>query len=206
VLKKTFAALLASAFGAAAVQAEHHRHDADAGGAPTDAREVYRIDPAHSSVNFAIRHFFSDVTGSFTEFEGTIRVDRDNLENSHARAVIRVPSVDTNKDKRDSHLQEEEYFNASEHQRIVFESKEWRRTGENRFDVVGDLTIRGITREVTLDARLLGFGQGRGDDYLSGWKATASLDRTEFNVSGGQPAVGAEVDVTVNVEAQRVEK
>jgi len=166
--------------------------------------ETYAIDASHSSVKFSIRHFVAKTTGNFAEFEGTLTVDRDELTNSSVEATIQIPSVDTDSDKRDRHLQEDDYFDASAFPAMTFKSTKWESAGsENEFKVTGDLTIRGITKEVVLDVELLGFGDGMRGAYLSGWEATTVLDRTDFGVIGGQPAVGNEVDVTINIEARR---
>jgi polyisoprenoid-binding protein YceI len=166
--------------------------------------EVYQIDPSHSSVKFSIRHFVAKTTGNFAEFEGTLKVHREDLTKSSVQASIRIPSVDTDNEKRDAHLQEDEYFNAVEHPVMTFTSTQWTATErENHFKVTGDLGFKGVTRPVTLDVELLGFGEGMRGAYLSGWEATTTIDRTEWGVSAGQPAVGAEVDITINIEAIR---
>lgn len=166
--------------------------------------ETYTIDPTHSSVKFSIRHFVAKTTGKFNQFEGTIMVDRNDLSNSTISATIQVASVDTANKKRDSHLQEDEYFNSTEHPLITFESTKWESTDEeNTFKVTGDLTMLNTTKEIVLTVDLLGFGPGMNDTYLSGWEARTQLDRTEWGISGGQPAVGAEVDVVINIEAIR---
>ncbi|HKK18164.1 MAG TPA: YceI family protein [Opitutales bacterium] len=166
--------------------------------------ETYKIDTAHSSVKFSIRHFVAKTTGNFSDFEGTLKIDRDDLTNSKVEATVKIPSVDTDSDKRDAHLQEDDYFDAGEHPLMTFKSTKWTKAeGENKFKVTGDLTMRGITKEVVLDVELLGFGEGMRGAYLSGWEASTTLDRTEWGIDGGQPAVGTEVDVTINIEAIR---
>lgn len=166
--------------------------------------ETYKIDSTHSSVKFSIRHFVAKTTGKFNQFEGTIVIDRNDFSNSKVNATISIASVDTANKKRDAHLQEDDYFNSAEHPLITFESTKWETTDkENVFKVTGDLTMLDTTKEVVLDVDLLGFGQGMNDAYLSGWEATTQLDRTDWGIFGGQPAVGTKVDVTINIEAIR---
>ncbi|WPJ94234.1 YceI family protein [Coraliomargarita algicola] len=166
--------------------------------------ETYVIDTSHSSVKFSIRHFVAKTTGNFSEFEGTLTINRDDLSQNSVEATIQIPSVDTDSDKRDAHLQEDDYFNAAKHPLMTFKSTQWKATeDENQFKVTGDLSFNGITKPVTLDVELLGFGEGMRGKYLSGWEATTTLDRTEWGVNGGQPAVGNEVNVTINIEAHR---
>ncbi|MDD2763547.1 MAG: YceI family protein [Opitutaceae bacterium] len=168
------------------------------------AVETYKIDPVHSSVGFAIRHLFTNVPGSFTKFTGTIVVDRDELEKSSVEATIEVASMDTRAEKRDAHLQSPDFFDASTFPAMTFKSKSWQKTGDDAFDVTGDLTIKQVTKEVVLKVKLLGFGPGMQGAMVSGWEARTKLDRRDFGVNG--PAilgnvVGNEVDVTIAVEA-----
>ena len=169
-----------------------------------DKVETYVIDASHSSVKFSIRHFVAKTTGNFSDFEGTLTINHDDMTKSSVAATIQIPSVDTDSDKRDAHLQEDDYFDSASFPAITFNSTKWESAdSENEFKVTGDLTIRGITKEVVLDVELLGFGEGMRGAYLSGWEATTVLDRTDFGVDGGQPAVGNEVEVTINIEAIR---
>lgn len=166
--------------------------------------ETYKIDTAHSSVKFSIRHFVAKTTGSFPAFEGTIVVNTKDMTQSSIEATIDVPTINTANEKRDSHLQEDDYFNTSEHAKITFKSTAWAKAeGQKKYSVTGDLTMRGITKPVTLDVELLGFGDGMRGAYLSGWEATTTLNRTDWGINGGQPAVGEDVDVTINIEAIR---
>jgi polyisoprenoid-binding protein YceI len=168
------------------------------------AIETYTIDPVHSSVGFSVRHFLTKVPGLFTKFNGTITVDRDNLENSSVEATIDVGSVSTNNDKRDSHLKTPDFFDAANFSSITFKSTSWKKTGEGTFDVTGDLTIRGTTKSVVLKVDLIGFGPGMQGAQLSGWDASTTLKREDFGVNGPAflgKALGSEVGVSITVEA-----
>jgi polyisoprenoid-binding protein YceI len=172
--------------------------------AASAAVETYTIDPVHSSVAFSIRHAVGRVPGRFTKFSGTIVVDRDNLENSSVSAVIDVGSVDTDNDKRNAHLKTPDFFDVATYATITFKSKSWKKTGDDTFDVTGDLTIKNVTKEVVLKVTLNGFGPGMKGATLSGWEATTTLNREDFGVMG--PAMlgkmlGSEVTVTILVEA-----
>lgn len=165
------------------------------------AVETYKIDPVHSSVGFTIRHFFSNVPGAFTKFSGTIVADRDNLENSSVEATIEVPSIDTRVEMRDKDLRSDHYFAAEKFPTITFKSKSWKKTGEDMFDVTGDLTIHGVTKEVVLKTKSLGFGPGMHGAMLSGWEATTTLNRNDFGVATAPKILGDEVAVTIGIEA-----
>ncbi|HEY5228837.1 MAG TPA: YceI family protein [Opitutaceae bacterium] len=168
------------------------------------AIETYTIDPVHSSVGFSVRHFLTKVPGLFTKFSGTITVDRDNLENSSVEATIDVGSVSTNNEKRDNHLKTPDFFDAANFSTITFKSTAWKKTGDNTFDVTGDLTIRGTTKPVVLKVDLMGFGPGMMGAQLSGWDASTTINREDFGVNGPAmlgKALGSEVGISITVEA-----
>ncbi len=165
------------------------------------AVETYKIDPVHSSVGFTIRHFFTRVPGSFTKFSGTIVVDRDHVENSTVEATIDVASVDTRVENRDKDLRSDHFFDVAKFPTMTFKSRAWKATGTDTFDIVGDLTIRGITKEVVLKAKSLGFGPGMRGAMLSGWEATTTLSRNDFGITRLAGMLGEEVPVTISVEA-----
>ena len=176
-----------------------------AAGFATTARaavETYIPDPAHTTIGFNIRHFFTKVPGTFTKYTATIIVDREHPEKSSAEATIDVASVSTGQPKRDTHLQQPEFFDAAKFPKITFKSKSWKKTGENTFDIVGDLTIKDVTKEVIVKATSLGFGPGMQGMMLAGWEATTRLNRHDFGVSAFKGVVGDDADITINVEAQ----
>jgi len=134
---------------------------------------------------------------------GMITVDRDNLENSSVDVLIDVGSVDTANEKRDAHLKTPDFFDVAQYGTSTFKSKNWKKTGEDIFDVTGDLTLRGVTKEVVLQVTLLGFGPGpRGQ--LSGWEGTTKLKKSDFGIVGPAmltKALGDVVTIRLNVEA-----
>lgn len=166
------------------------------------AVETYVADPAHSSVAFSIRHFFTEVPGHFTKFDAVLNVDRENLEQSSAEATIWIASVDTANANRNAHLQKPEFFDAAKYPTMTFKSTSWKKTGDDSYDVTGDLTIKGVTKSVVLKVQSLGFGEGMPPGtMISGWKATTTIHRDDFGVSAFPKVVGADVEVTINVEA-----
>jgi len=168
------------------------------------AVETYSIDPVHSSIGFSIRHFVSKVTGSFTKFSGDIVVDRANLEKSSVAVTIDVTSINTANEKRDGHLQSPDFFDTAKFATATFKSKSWKKTGEDSFDVTGDFTLHGVTKEIVLKTKLLAFGAGMKGAQLSGWEATAIINKTDFGVNGPAmlgKALGDEVTLNIAVEA-----
>ena len=164
------------------------------------AVETYDIDPVHTWVGFNVRHFFTKVPGSFTKVKGTIVVDRDQLENSTVETVIDVASINTNVKMRDDDLRAR-FFAVTQFPVITFKSKAWKKTGDQTYDVTGDLKIRSVTKEVVLKVKSLGFGPGMKGAPISGWEASTILDRRDFDVSADQESVATQVEIVINVEA-----
>ena len=169
------------------------------------AVETYAIDPVHSSVAFSIRHIVSKVPGRFTDFAGTITIDRDHPEKSVAEASIKIASIDTHSQKRDNHLRSPDFFDAAKYPDMKFRSTSWKKTGDDSYEVRGDLTIKDVTKPVTLNVELLGVGPGMmPGSQVSGWEATTKINKAEFNVKDPpmlDAALGDDVDITINIEA-----
>ncbi len=186
-MKKLLLALVSLALATTALNA-----------APT----TWKIDPSHSGITFSIRHFFTKIPGNFGKFEGTIVYDADNLAASSATAAIQVPTVNTNDAKRDGHLQNKDFFLSEKFPAMTFKSKSWKKTGTDTFEITGDLTIKDITKEVVLATKLLGVGPNpMTKKTISGWEATAKIDRRDFGMTYGQGAVGNDVDISISIEA-----
>jgi polyisoprenoid-binding protein YceI len=168
--------------------------------AASAAIETYVIDTVHSSVGFSIRHFVSKVPGSFSKLNGTITVDRENLEKSSVDAVVDIGSVNTANEKRDAHLKSPDFFDAAKYGTSTFKSTSWKKTGEDTYDIVGDLTLHGVTKEVVLQTTLLGFGPGPRGTQLSGWEGKTTIKKSDFGIAG-PPILGDDVTITLSIEA-----
>jgi polyisoprenoid-binding protein YceI len=170
------------------------------------AVETYTIDNVHSSVGFSVRHFVSKVPGKFSKFSGTISVDRENLERSTAVAVINMTSINTDNTKRDDHLRSADFFEVEKFPTMTFKSKSWKKTGADTYDVAGDLTMKDVTKPVVLKVTSLGFGPGMQGAQLSGWEATTTINKADFNVKDPamlDAALGDDVTITINIEAKK---
>ncbi|MGC9940423.1 MAG: YceI family protein [Verrucomicrobiota bacterium] len=165
------------------------------------AVEEYKIDPVHTWVGFTVGHFFTKVPGYFPQVKGTIVVDRDHLENSKVEAVIGTASITTNTKMRDADLRSTNFFAVVQFPTMTFKSESWKSTGDNTFDVVGTLTMKDVPKEVVLKVTSLGFGPGMKGASISGWEASLTLDRRDFNITADQGLIGNKVDVLINVEA-----
>jgi polyisoprenoid-binding protein YceI len=173
------------------------------------ADDTYKIDPVHSSISFKIRHFFSYVNGSFKKFDGTISVDPVHPEKSSVTATIDTASVDTKNDKRDEDLRSEHFFDVAKYPTITFKSKSVKQTGADSGDIVGDLTMHGVTKEITLHVKFLGKGKGMGGKAISGWQVMPEpIKRSDYGLNWskmveGTAVVGEEVTVSIDIEADK---
>lgn len=183
--------------------------------APTEG-VAWNVDQPHTEINFSVRHFFTPVSGTFREYSVDFRFDPSNPTNSSVTVEIDVASVDTNNERRDNHLRSPDFFDAESHPTISFESTSVGQLSESELVATGDLTIKGITREIELHITLLGIKEipeGTMREMLGGITEVASfeafthLDRREFEVGVANWAqtliVGEEVEVAINLEANR---
>jgi polyisoprenoid-binding protein YceI len=172
------------------------------------ANEIFKIDPAHSTIAFKVRHFFGTAKGKFTKFSGTIEVDREQPEKSSVTASIQTASIDTAMSKRDEHLRGEDFFNVQKFPEITFKSRRVKQTGPTG-EITGDLTMHGVTREITLRVQLLGMPESAGKNQTTRWRVTtAPIKRSEFGLSWSKSVeavsmIGDEVAVTIEIEAER---
>ena len=170
------------------------------------AAEKFAIDPVHSTVGFKIKHLFSYVSGRFNDVSGVIDLDADKPETSSVSVKIETKSINTANEKRDTHLRSADFFDTEKYPLITFTSKKVTRTGEDTADVLGDLAMHGVTKEVTLKVKFLGKGKGMTGAMQTGWQANTKFKRSEFGLTWnklveGVSAVGDEVDVELLIEA-----
>ncbi len=172
---------------------------------------VWEIDPAHSSVGFSVRHLMvAKVRGRFTAFAGTISAAPDPA-NSTVQVEIDTASVDTREDTRDGHLKSPEFLDVEQWPSMTFVSTAVHYSGGERFQVDGDLTVRGVTRPVTLDGEFTGVQQDPWGGTRAGFEARTEFNRKDFGLDwnavleGGGVLVGDKVTVELEIEAKLVE-
>lgn len=196
-MKNLFIALTIFLFLPAAIFAENDKKDAT----------PWTIDASHSAVNFSITHFFTPVDGLFEEYDAEVSFDPENLEGSSINVIIPVTSINTRNERRDGHLQSEDFFNTETWPTMTFESSEIvAGEGDNEFVAKGSLTIRDVTKPFDLPFTLLGvmdhpFQEGM---MVAGIVSEFQLLRNDYGVGTGDWAatavVGNEVDVRLNLE------
>ena len=171
--------------------------------------EVYKFDPAHSTIAFQVRQFLGTVKGRFTKFSGTIEIDRDHPEQSSVIATIQAASIDTAIAKRDEHLRSDEFFNVAKFPEITFKSYRVKQTGANTGEIAGDLTIHGVTRPITLHVQLMGDPESLVKNPESRWRVTTTpIRRSQFGLVFSKRAealsmIADEVAIEIEIAAAR---
>lgn len=172
------------------------------------ANEIYRIDGAHSTIEFRIHQMVATVRGKFTRFEGKIEIDREHPDQSSVVAKIQVASIDTGIAKRDAHLRSEEFFNVAKYPEITFKSRSVKQTGPQSGDILGDFTMHGVTKPMTLHVKLTTPLQGEASMQRTHWEVTSDpIKRRDFGLmfSPGAEAVSMIAqDVTPKIDIEAV--
>ncbi len=170
---------------------------------------TWQIDPAHSQLEFAVRHLMiSTVRGRFSDVEGTLTVPDGDFSRAQLDASIGVASIDTREAQRDGHLKSADFFDVDQFPTMTFKSRRIERSprDENKYTVVGDLTLHGVTREIALDATLEGQNKDPWGNSRVGFSATGKINRKDFGLAWNQlldtggVAVGNEVKIAIDAE------
>jgi polyisoprenoid-binding protein YceI len=173
----------------------------------TETARAYQIDKAHSEVTFQVRHLLTKVRGHFGDFTGAIKVDEMNPANSSVDVVIQAASIDTQTVDRDNHLRSADFFDVENYPTLTFKSVSVTPRGTNWFDVVGDLTIHGVTRQVTLPVNYLGNGKDPWGNERAAFEADLTINRKDFNLNWnatletGGLLVGDDVKISLSIQA-----
>lgn len=175
--------------------------------AATTPTRTFIIDKAHSEATFQVRHLITKVRGRFSDFEGSIGFNEAHPDQSSASFVIKAGSIDTNEPDRDNHLRSNDFFAVDQHPAITFKSHSVKPIGPSRFDVTGDLTIRGITKVVTLPVSYMGTATDPWGKQRAGFETEVVLNRKDFGLNwnaaleAGGFLVGDEVRTNLSIQA-----
>jgi polyisoprenoid-binding protein YceI len=163
---------------------------------------VWQLDPAHSSAQFAVRHMgISTVRGTFTKLNGSAHYDPADAKKDSVEVSIETASVDTRVEMRDNDLRSDHFFDVQKYPAMTFHSTKVESLGADKLKITGDLTIRGITKPVSLDVEgpTKPIDDGHGHLHM-GVSATGTLNRTDFGMNGYQGIVGNEINLTIDAE------
>ena len=173
----------------------------------------WKIDPTHSEINFKVKHLVvSSVRGHFKNFEATIEAERDDFSDAKINFEADVRSIDTNNDQRDTHLKSIDFFDADKYPKMSFFSKSVKQISDYEFKVKGDLTIRDVTREVTLDVMYNGTVEGFGGIEVAGFEVNGKINRMDFGLKWnaltetGGVVVSNEVKIEIQAEFNKVKE
>ena len=173
----------------------------------TQSVTKWAIDPMHSEVSFKIKHLvISTVTGFFTSFEGSLETENEDFSDAKIEFSLDINNINTNQTHRDEHLKSAEFFDAAKYPHIIFSSTSFEKTGDDEYKLTGDLTIKDVTKPVTLDVE---FG-GSADDFYgntkAGFEITGKINRKEFGLTydgiteAGSVVLGEDIKLQINVQ------
>lgn len=168
--------------------------------------DEWKFDPVHSRIYFDIKHIYATVRGGFDDFSGKISIDPKDNAVTAVSMTVGVESVDTGIQQRDNHLRSADFFDAGKYPSMKFESRRVKQITGDRYRMIGDLTVKDVTKEVTVPFTFLGARDNPMDpkQMVAGYEGKFTLDRLAFNVGSGKffemGAVGRNVDVTLTFE------
>ena len=176
----------------------------------TDTLTKWTIDSAHSEITFKVKHLvISTVTGKFKDFDASIESDNEDFENATIAFEANIDSIETGNGDRDNHLKSEDFFNATEYPKMIFESSSFKKTGDGEYKLVGELTIRDKTKLVELDAEYGGTVVDPYGNTKAGFDVTGKINRKEFGLTwsavteAGSVVVSDQVKLNLNVQFTR---
>jgi len=171
--------------------------------------ESYKIDPSHSEVGFTIRHMVSNVRGRFNDFAGTVDMDPKAPQKGSVEFTIKATSIDTGNADRDKHLRTADFFDVEKYPEITFKSTKVKATGKDTYAVTGNLSMRGVTKEITLPVTFLGSARDPWGNEKAGFATETTLNRKDFGMNwnaaldNGGVILGDDVKIAINLETAK---
>lgn len=172
---------------------------------------TWKIDPSHSEIKFKVKHLVvSTVTGQFDKFDATVEADKSDFSDAKISFWADVNSINTRNEQRDAHLKSADFFDAENFPKIEFMSKSITRKSDSDYEVSGNLTIRGVTKEVKLNVTYNGTVKGFGGGEVAGFEITGKINRFDFGLKwnalteAGGIVVGDEVKIEISCELTKV--
>ncbi len=175
--------------------------------AAASSAQGWNLDKTHSSVNFSVSHMVvSEATGNFKDFSGDVKSEKADFSDLSVNFTIKVASINTDDEKRDGHLKSPDFFDAAKYSDITFKSTGVKKINDKKYELTGDLTMKGVTKKVTWEVKYNGTVKDPYGFNRAGFKATTTVNRKDYGVSwnktldAGGVAVGDDVTITVNAE------
>jgi polyisoprenoid-binding protein YceI len=166
----------------------------------------YKVDPVHSATVFNVNHLGAGQTyGMIPGISGTLSFDESDLSSCSIDIEVDAATLSTFNQARDNHLSGPDFFNAKQFPKITFKSNSWTKNDDGTYDITGDFTLLGVTKEITVTAEHVGYGKNpRSGDDLTGFESTFTIDRTDFGMNYGVAetgGVGKDVEIIISIEA-----
>lgn len=175
------------------------------------AQTTWSFDPAHSSIRFAVDHMvISEVEGQFSTYEGSVVSAKSDFSDAKINISIAVNSVDTDNEKRDAHLKSADFFETEKYPKMTFVSTSVEKTGDSKYNLKGNLTLHGVTKEITLVMTYGGTTKDPWGNTKAGLKVTGVINRTDFGLKynsvleAGSLMIGEEVAITAKMELTKI--
>jgi polyisoprenoid-binding protein YceI len=175
--------------------------------------KTWKIDPAHSEINFKVKHLVvSTVTGHFSKFDATIETNKEDFSDAKINFEADINSIDTKNEQRDGHLKSADFFDAEKHPKMTFISKSIKKISDHELEVTGNLTLRGVTKEITLDVIYNGTVAGFGGSQVAGFEVRGKLNRFDYGLQwnalteAGGVVVSNEVKIEILAEFNKVQE
>jgi polyisoprenoid-binding protein YceI len=170
----------------------------------------WSIDPMHSEIQFKIKHLLiSTVTGSFKSFQGDVTTEHEDFEDAEIQFSIDVNSIDTGQEMRDTHLKAADFFDAGNYPQIKFQSTSFKKEDDDRYLLTGNLTMKGITRQIEIGAEFGGLAKDQRGNTKAGFEVTGKINRKEFGLTytalteTGGLALGEDIKLIGNIQLLR---
>ncbi|MBK7957585.1 MAG: YceI family protein [Bacteroidetes bacterium] len=167
----------------------------------------WAFDGSHAKIGFSVSHMgISETEGKFTKFEGTVLSDKPDFSDAKIDLTIDVNSINTEDKRRDDHLKAADFFDAAKYPTITFKSKSFKSLGKNKYKLVGDFTMHGVTKEIELDVTYKGTVEDPYKNTKAGFKLSGVIDRTQFGLvwtgklAAGGLLVGNDINLDINIE------
>ncbi|GAB3179160.1 YceI family protein [Telluribacter humicola] len=176
----------------------------------TAVKTTWAIDPTHSEIQFKVKHLvISTVTGSFKQFEGTVETEGEDFTTAQIQFSADIASIDTNQEQRDQHLRSADFFDAETHPKLTFVSTSVEKTGDDTYKITGDITIKGTTKSIVLNAEYGGSMVDFYGNHKAGFELSGKINRKDFGLTwhavteAGGVVVADEVKLVINVQVAK---
>lgn len=170
-------------------------------GVPARAADTFAVDPVHSSMLFRVKHLgVGHIYGRFNQYSGSFAFDPKNAADCKMEIEVKIESIDSANADRDKHLKGPDFFNAKEFPTMTFKATRMKASDEKSYEVSGDLTIHGVTKQVTVKVERLGTGRDQRGKVRSGWETAFTINRADYGMKTLIPAISDEVRIIVAVE------